>query len=322
MTLITSQDEHTIRLWAAEQEAAFTLQLVQDESPIGQKIAQFCHELHALLPQVQIRKGPDEPFRKPAIIFGRHGNIAYQALPAGKELPPFLQALGLSGAASPTPESQGTPIELPAELTLFISAICPHCPQAADRLLHLADATPPLRLTIIDGTLFPDLAEANAIRSVPTLILDSQLRWTGQFDMAEVIRQCAQRDPSKLSAASLRQIIENGEAARVADLMSQCDQIFPAFIDLLTHARWSIRLGAMVAVEYLCDQSPDLASRLIEPLWRRFDQMDEPVQGDAVQVLAQINTPQARQCLKHIASSTYSEAVKEAAMEELGNSAS
>jgi hypothetical protein len=317
MTLIAPQDESTIRLWAADQNASVILHIARGGGAMGETLARYCDELRVWAPCIQLRKGPDDPFREPAIIVGRHRNIAYQALPSGKLLPSFLEVLGavpgLFQGNGPSP----SPIELPADLMLFVAPQCPHCPQTAAQLLGLAQANPSLRLAVIDGTLFTGQAEACAIRAVPTLILDDQLRWTGTIDLAEVIRQCSQRDPSQLSATSLRQIIESGEAARVAALMGQHQRIFPAFIDLLAHPRWPVRLGAMVVAEYLCGQSPDLAVALIEPLWQRFGRLEEPVQGDVVQVLAQIKDPKAKARLEQIAAGAFAESVRQAALEEL-----
>ncbi|WP_435549160.1 thioredoxin family protein [Desulfobacterium sp. N47] len=321
MDIITSRDRQIMLQWAALNTMPALLNIAGGEDLAGEKLSFFCDEFKKLVPQVQIRKVQDEPFRSPAIIIGRHKNIAYQALPQGKELLPFLEALtaaanttGLSGNGI-DPASQ---IELPAELSVFIAQQCPHCPNVVAQLLLLADKNPNLRLTITDGVLFENQARVQDIRSVPTLILDNEIRWTGQININEVIRQCTQRDPSQLCASSLRQIIEGGDAARVAKMMSSNDRIFPAFIDLLVHERWSVRLGAMVTVEYLADESPDLAACLIAILRERFADLDESVQGDMVQVLSQLKNKEVKEFLEKIISGDYAESVREAAAEELG----
>lgn len=323
MALISLQDQQTIRQWASGHTSAATLQLARGENGSGENLKQFCDEFIALAPHVQLRQNPDAPFCAPAILLGRHGNIAYQALPLDRELPPFLEALNRAALADEMSEAQSSAlaqIELPAELSLYIAPHCPHCPLVVGRLLTLAHRNPPIRLTIIDGTLFTGQATAQDIRSVPTLILDNQLRWTGQIDTAEVIDQCARRDPSQLSAGSLRQIIEAGEASRVATMMIEAQRIFPAIIELLVHPRWSVRLGAMVTVEYLTDEAPHLSVRLIAPLWQRFQQLDEPIQVDIVQVMAQVGLSSARDYLEKIVSGDYGASVKEAALEELSGS--
>lgn len=318
---MTPQDEQTIREWASRQDARSTVFLAHGQGPGDEPLADFCDRFKELAPGMQIRNAPDESFRTPALIIGRHANIAYQAIPEGRELPPFLDAL--SAAAAPAQagpaEQAGPDIHLPAELTLYVAMQCPFCPQAVRRLTALAEKNPPLRLVIIDGQLFSREAKAHGIRSVPTLILDDRLRWIGRIDMQEVVDQCVRRDPAQLSAASLRQMLEAGDAARAATLMIEHDLIIPALIDLLVHERWSVRLGAMVTVEYLADQSPRLAERLIAPLWGRFPALSESVQGDVVQVMGQVPSETAKARLRQIASGSFSESVRQAAAEELGN---
>jgi len=320
---MTPQDKQTLLDWNARQKAPVKLSLSGDAGDAKQVLAQFCDRLQSLAPVIEKRPAPDDPFRSPAIIVGRHENIAFQAAPQGRELVSFLKAMESdSECPSDTPENlseQCGRIELPAELVLFITMQCPHCPTAVVELASIANASPHIRLTVIDGMLFSDKAEVHDIRSVPTLIMDDQIRWTGRIKVAEVVQQCIDRDPTQLSAASLRQIIESGEAAKASAMMIRHGALFPALIDLLVSERWSVRLGAMVTVEYLAAEAPGLAEGLVAPLWDRFDELDEPVQGDVVQVLAQIDCDAARECLNRVASGDYPASVVEVAEEELGD---
>ncbi len=319
MDLIKTRDEEIIRQWAFRQTSPTVLYIASSEGFAGEKLAHFCDEFKVMAPQAQIHKAQDESFAAPAIIIGRHKNIAYQTIPEGRELLLFLEALSAAAdyTASSSNEIQKSRIELPANLTVFIAQQCPHCPNIVAQLLLLASENPPLRLTIIDGFLFENQTKELDIHSVPTLILDNKLRWTGQINVVEVIHQCIKRDPSQLSSSSLRQIIESGEAARVAAMMIANGRIFPAFVELLVSERWSVRLGAMVAMEYLADESPDLAAQMIAPLLACFAGLNEQVQGDVVQALAQIKNNEAKGFLAKIASGDYAESVREVATEEL-----
>ncbi|MFZ1984052.1 MAG: thioredoxin family protein [Desulfatitalea sp.] len=319
---MTPHDEQTILRWTAGQKTPATILISRGAGEADARLVQFCDRFKALSAQVRLRSASDEAFRAPALIIGRHQNIAYQAVPEGKELSPFLKAVGAADDASEPSPRRTAPsprIELPADLTLFITLQCPHCPGAVEQLTALADATRQLRLTIVDGELFAAQAAAHGIRSVPTLILDDHLRWSGPINLAEVIDQCVRRDPALLSAASLRQIIETGEAERLAAMMAERGQIFPALVDLLVHERWSVRLGAMVTVEYLADASADLADGFIAPLWERFAGLAEPVQVDVVQVLAQLKNDTVKQYLEKIASADFSPSARQAAAEELAS---
>ncbi|RJQ65684.1 MAG: hypothetical protein C4519_27425 [Desulfobacteraceae bacterium] len=317
---MTSSDEQIIREWALQQTEPAKILLARGQGAADERLTAFCDRFKALAPATQIRNAPDESFRSPALIIGRHANVAYQAVPEGKELPPFLDALkaaAVPAAAATHSPAAATRIDLPAELTLYIAMQCPFCPQAVRQLSVLAESGPRLRVVIVDGVLFDTEAKAHGIRSAPTLILDNHLRWVGRIDWREVMDQMARRDPSRLSPASLRQMLEAGEAARAAGLMIEHDQIFPALFDLLVHERWSVRLGAMVTVEYLADQAPHLAGQLFAPLWERFGALAEPVQGDIVHVFGQIGSESAPEYLRRIASGRFAEPVRQAAAEEL-----
>jgi alkyl hydroperoxide reductase subunit AhpF len=67
-----------------------------------------------------------------------------------------------------------------------------------------------LQLTIIDGTLFPEMMQTYQIRSVPTLLLDEQFRWTGSIPLEELIDTINTRDPAALGSASLESYHKRG----------------------------------------------------------------------------------------------------------------
>ena len=319
---MTPQDEEMIRqspVWAAD--PAPVVILSRDTSPTGEAMSRFCDRILVLAPGLKIMKEEEAGFPSPCLVIGRHRNIGYQVAPSGKFLACLLEGLDQAGPAKPEidPELHGRlqRIDLPVILKLYVATHCPHCPQSIRRLQSLAAVTPSLRLQIIDAGSFTDAARKDQIQSVPTLILDDQIRWTGTIDLKELLTQCIRRDPSQLSAASLRQIIEAGDAARLAEMMTQSGRLFPALIDLLIHERWSLRLGAMVTAEYLADGDPALSLQLCESLWQRFDHLSSQIQVDMVQVLGQIDAALTRNCLQHVARGDYDPEVKTAATEVL-----
>jgi glutaredoxin len=318
---MTPHDIETIQTWSKTVQLPVRITLIPvKDDPISMQLVRFCDQLKKLFPDLEIKRDSDAPFSGPAILIGRNANIVYRALPEGLELPPFLEALGPVGTIDPSLSDivpQVERLEVPLLLSLYISAHCPHCPAAVRRLLHLASLSSKIRLTVIDGLLFEVQAQTDQIRSVPTLILDDQFRWSSAIDVREILDMAVHRDPIRISALSLRQMLEEGGAAQAAQVMVEQDAVFPALLELLVHPRWSVRLGAMVAVEYLVESAPALAAGLVEPLWERFMQLDSQIQGDVVQVLGQIGTPSARKCLHAVVKGAFDSDVKEAAAEEL-----
>ena len=319
---MTPQDENTIREWPFSKVAPPPAIILASETADGDaRMTEFCEQLKSFAPQIKTQKKSDLPFVPPAMIVGRHHNIAYQAVPTGKILPRFLDALT---ANPPQHQAVGSAIEtlleqvdLPVILKLYVATQCPHCPKTTQQLQSLAMDSPKIRLMIIDAEALPIRAQKDDVRSVPTIILDDQFRWSGQIDIQELMTMCIQRNPAGLSSASLRQLIEEGSAERVAAMMVDSGQVFAGLIRLLTHPRWSVRLGAMVTVEYLADMDPQLAIQLGDLLWEDFQQQSAQVQGDVVHVLGEITSPINKERLRRVAGGAYDESVREAASEVL-----
>lgn len=292
---------------------------------MGVRLSRFCDELKNLAPHITVKKNSDIPFEGPVVVVGHHNNIAYYAIPTNKILKLFLEALDTTGATQQDKnadiEEQLEHIDLPAALKLYVMDQCPHCPQVIRQIQGLAAKTPLVRLKIMDAELFPEQAQTDQIRSVPTLILDDQFRWIGHVNTEELLKLCSNRDPSKLSADSLRQLVENGDAPRVATMMVESDQIFPALFELLTHQRWSVRLGAMVAAEYIADEAPELGLALCRMLWEQFAELSPQIQGDVTHLFGLVDTDVTRENLKAIVSGAFDEVVKTSAAEVLAEMA-
>ncbi len=319
---MTPQDGKAIRERIFPEAAkTITLSTASISTDEGDMLTQFCEQIKNLVPSLKIKKDGDSTFQAPAMVVGRYDNVAYQAIPSGKMLTSFLDALCHTAAGDyqvgATTGDLLKQIELPIQLKLYVSSNCPHCPTALRQLQALAETSKKIRLVIVQAELFAEAARVDEVRSVPTLILDDQFRWTGELDLQELMTICIRRDPAQLSAASLKQLLEEGEAERVANMMVDTSQVFPALIELLVHERWSIRLGAMVAVEYLADSAPALAEQMGELLWKKFSQLSASVQTDVIHVFGEINSDSTRNHLHDIISGAYDANVKDDASEVL-----
>lgn len=255
----------------------------------------FASELSRAAPCIRI-KPSDRETRLPG--FFAADNIVFCALLVEKALAPFLETLScLAGDMPPLTDDLEVllaQVDRPCRLTLFIAAQCPHCPEMIKRLIPLAVRSRQIVLEIIDGTLFPETAQEQKVLSAPCLILDQDFRWTGQADPREVLTLIMERDPSLLSADTLKQILEQGDASWICRQMIRAGAVFENVIALLIHPVWSVRLGAIVVVETLAQEAPELASRLCPPLIRAFEAMDVTVQGDILYALGEAGTQDTR----------------------------
>lgn len=285
----------------------------------GAELRRFCEELGRHVPRLKVRTASADDDRTPAIRIGR--SIRYRAVPLGAELAPFLDALAWHDHGPPPLNADVQrhldTLPAPASLEVFIAPGCPHCPATVRTLLPLAAAERGIALTVIDGSMFGEAAEAAGIRSVPTVILDGEYRWIGAVRVEEVAEMAAGRDPARLGADALMGLIEDGRAPRLAEMMETAGVIFPAFIELLAHEKWPVRLGAMVAFEYLAESSPNLAAAVADALWQRFDGADDTAKGDILHVIGQTGNRAWLPRLRAIACDSGSEELRAAAAEAL-----
>jgi glutaredoxin len=319
---MTPQDKQILKQWATQAVRPGKVVLAPVDGAETDAIAEFGEQLKRMVPAMRIERISDDiAFEPPVVVAGLYQNIGFQAVPSGKILEVFLAVLP-EQPQKDNPLTRQTverlrQIDLPVDLTLYIAPQCPHCPGVLQQLIPLACQSQLIRLRIIDAQLFSDKSTKDQVKSVPTLLLDDRFRWSGKIDIDEVLTISIQRDPAQLSPGSLRQLIEDGQAERVATMMLDSGQIFPALIDLLIHERWSVRLGAMVTAEYITAGSQSLSLKLCDKLWHCFPDLADPVRGDVVHVLGETRSDVNRDRLMKIAEGAYGDTAKEAATDVL-----
>jgi hypothetical protein len=280
-------------------------------------IVQFCETLGQLVTKIRIKSEQGDSKALPAIRV--HDGLTYRAVPSGTEIRPFIEALQLLGSNPPQINKSLSAtlkkINLPANLIIYVSAQCKFCPQAIRQLLPLPILNRHIRLTVIDGSHFPELAAKDRVQSVPTLILEDRFRWTGTFQLSEIVDVLINRDPGSLGPASLEMMLKNGEAGRLADMMLAKAEIFPAFYDVLAHPDWPVRLGAMVVMDQLIEKDRSLALQTLRPLQGRFPEADNQVKGDLLYVFGEMQEKELLPWLQNVINGDYDAEVKEAAVE-------
>lgn len=311
--------EQILDRWAASLDTAVVLRYATTGHPADDAFIGFANRVARSSKRVSVKKDPDAQVERPTLFAGPR--ILYQALPDERELTPFLQALGNLDALGRdldqgVRESLGK-LTLPAPLSVFITPGCPYCPAVVASLLGLAARNENVWVTVIDGAAFPDVVEEKRITAAPTVILDDQLRWTGPVEVGEVVSMMLDRDPLRLSAGALKGMIEAGAAVDAARMMMARRKIFPAFIELLSHPRWSVRLGAMVAFETLADAAPALAGEAVPALTSAYPALADPVKGDVLYVLGISGNRDVLPFLRDVAENAENEEVRSAAVEAI-----
>jgi glutaredoxin len=293
--------------------------LIETDHPKSRAIKRFCDKLIQLVPKIRVKKEEGDPDQIPVIRI--HNGLRYQAVPAGTEIAPFIEALQMLDSDPPqidaSTNSRLAKIDLPTNLVIYVSPQCKFCPKAVSQLLPLLTLNDNIRLTVVDAMHFPELAEKENIQSVPTLILEEQYRWTATFQLNEIIEMMTDRNPGVLGPASLEMMLKEGKAGQLAEMMLEKAEIFPAFYELLIHPKWPVRLGAMVVMDELIKKNLKLAAQTLEPLWKRFSEVDDSIRGDVLYIFGQMGCKEMAPRLENVLNGDHEEEVKEAAKEAL-----
>lgn len=315
---MTPEDRETIAQRAGRRLNLPVIRMRLTKDDRARELEVFCKALKGLLPGLSVSK---EDHNDPLPSLRLSDNLIYRAIPSAMELPPFLDLL--EGASDPA-ALDGLPgdeilsqLKVPAEVLVFVSPHCPFCPRVVTALLALARKRPNIMVTVVDGTLFSDLATAANVRAAPTVIVDGKYRWTGRVDVRELVNVLISRNPAHMSAASMQRMIEAGDAGALAAMMASAGRVFPGFFDILTHDKWPVRLGAMACFEFLEDARPDMAENVLDALWDRFEPSDAAVKGDILYLMGASKKSKTRGRLSAVVNGDYPEAVREAAVEAM-----
>jgi len=284
---LDSRDLEKIKAWSEEFHAEVTLKLLITDHEKSKDFEQFCRVLSDLIPYILFATEKGDSDQVPAITLAT--GWRYRAIPQGSELDPFLELLAAQAnrtlALPETVRGALEKVEWPANLTVYVAPTCPFCPEVVRQIQCLPMGNEKIHLDIVDATLFPEMAQHDKVRSVPTVVLDDQFRWSGSIVLQELVDALLHRDPDKLSTQELLSIIKDGNADHLARMMLQKEVIFSGFLELLRHPNWSERLGAMVVLEQIAEENPQLAQKACPHLLHYLETAEDPVKGDLIYLL-------------------------------------
>ena len=320
-TLKRRADE--IRTWNEALSGPVELRLATAEADELAPFESFLSELASLAPRVRVSGERCDGDGLPAICIG--SSWTYHLVPEGSELSPFLDLLsrvatgesGLSDALS----SKLRQVDATAEMEIFVTTSCPNCPAVLTRLAPFPLANPRIHVRVVDGLRFPDRSGELRIRAVPTVLLPGGIRFTGQVRDDEVAEGLLRGDPAGMGIEALSRMVQAGDAEGLAGMMLRTKRIFPGVLEILSEELFSLRLGAMVAMETVGAEDPELARTALDALWKRMDSAHPSARGDIVYLIGELGDdgwiPRLRGLLVEDIPDELREAVEDA-LESLG----
>ena len=262
------------------------LQNNRPESGLFTDFLETCQELGPQ-PAVATEVIPDTEL--PGLIPGK--NWRFYAVPEGKKLEMLGEILlALHGQGQELPEAvkdRWEKLPVAPKLTMFIAPQCPFCPQIVRQLIPLTVNSPKAAVDLIDASLFHEIARNHKIKAVPTVIVNDVYRLTGNFQISELLDLVEKTDPEQFPVTILERMMVEGQANVLGEMMLAKQTIFANVLSLLLHPEINIRLGAMVALETVGEERPDLVAAILPKLWQNFYESALAVQGDIIYLIGE-----------------------------------
>ncbi|MFH1148532.1 MAG: HEAT repeat domain-containing protein [Pseudomonadota bacterium] len=246
------------------------------------------------------------------IVSSSRQNIRYAALPLGFELVPFLKACtAADGDNSLKDETADYLRGLTRDILIqiLVAENCPSCPIMVELACRFAFSSRHVNIEVIDIAHFTSMETESRIRSVPAAIIDRReqiIGVAGERSLLKAIKNAASEEGLIEILASLLTIGNSDKAREIILAQDRPDML----ADLLGREEFTVRLGAMVIVEGLLEESPEKVRVLVPGLIELLSSTSMNVRGDAAFVLGKIRDSRAAGPLTRLLSETNEDIVE------------
>ena len=204
-------------------EVIIGLSVTQDEN--SKKVKEFIEEVAELSDKIKVEE-KELTYTPSFEIKGDfdHGRIVFAGVPLGHEFASFalamLQAGGIEPKIDETTKKRIESIEA-SDFETIVSLSCHNCPDVVQALNIMAILNPNVNHTMIEGSMFQDIAEDRDVLAVPAIFKDGEFLEGGKQTMDTLLDKIAggkSADDFADKAAFDVLIIGGGPAAATASI--------------------------------------------------------------------------------------------------------
>ena len=204
-------------------EVTIGLSVSQDEN--SNKVREFVNEVAELSDKIKVEE-KELTYTPSFEIKGDfdHGRIVFAGVPLGHEFASFalamLQAGGIEPKVDETTKKRIESIEA-SDFETIVSLSCHNCPDVVQALNIMAILNPNVNHTMIEGSMFQDVAESRDVLAVPAIFKEGEFLEGGKQTMdslLELIGSKKTSDDFSDKAAYDVLIIGGGPAAATASI--------------------------------------------------------------------------------------------------------
>jgi len=165
-----------------------------DDSAKAREMEELLQEIVLLSDKITLVKRTDDAERKPSFSINRPGTdigVRFAGVPMGHEFTSLVLALLQVGGH--TIKFDDAVIEQIRNLDgdyafeTFISLSCHNCPEVVQALNAMSVINPRIKVTTIDGGVFPQEVEARQIMAVPMMFLNGEHFGQGRTSVEEIL---------------------------------------------------------------------------------------------------------------------------------------
>ena len=187
-----------------KQQLAQYLDLLKTEVTIGlsvtnddksEKVKEFVTEVAELSDKIKVEE-KDLEYKPSFEVKGDfdHGKIVFAGVPLGHEFASFALAMLQAGGVAPkVDESSKKRIESMegADFETIVSLSCHNCPEVVQALNIMAILNPNVNHTMIEGSMFQDIADSRDVLAVPAIFRNGEFFEGGKQTMDTLLDKLA-----------------------------------------------------------------------------------------------------------------------------------
>jgi alkyl hydroperoxide reductase subunit F len=183
-----------------------------DDSPTSREMQELLHEIAALSDKITVVERTDDDERKPSFAINRAGSdvgVRFAGIPMGHEFTSLVLALLQVGGHpikfDDAVIEQIKNLDGDYEFETYISLSCHNCPEVVQALNSMSIINPRIKVTAIDGGVYPDEVEARQIMAVPMLFLNGEYFGQGRASVEEILAKLDTSSGAKKAAELSKQ---------------------------------------------------------------------------------------------------------------------
>ncbi|MDO8069784.1 alkyl hydroperoxide reductase subunit F [Janthinobacterium sp. SUN206] len=178
------------------EKVVYPLELVAslDDSAKAREMKELLQEIVLLSDKITLVERTDAGVRTPSFSINRPGTdigVRFAGVPLGHEFTSLVLALLQVGGHTIKFDDavieQIRNLDGDYEFETFISLSCHNCPEVVQALNAMAVINPRIKVTTIDGGVFPQEVEARQIMAVPMMFLNGEHFGQGRTNVEEIL---------------------------------------------------------------------------------------------------------------------------------------